>query len=135
LQFTEDALELAHLFLRDDNRHSRQGQTAGAEDVLDPQSDPARLRAFFVHPGWARRGLGRDLLAASEAAIKAAGFQRVELVATLAGEPLYASCGYTVAERYDVPLAGGLSLPVVRMTRHLNRHRSGGSGDPTIRTG
>ena len=99
------------------------GRAAGDDDLIDPQFDPARIRAFFVHPAWARRGIGRTLLEACETAIKEAGFQRVELVATLAGEPLYASCGYTVAERYDVPMPGGLALGVVRMTRDLSNHR------------
>jgi GNAT superfamily N-acetyltransferase len=86
---------------------------------LDPQRDPARVRAFFVHPAWARRGIGRSILAACERAIREAGFRKVELVATLPGETLYASFGYTPVERYAVAMTGGLSLPVVRMTRRL----------------
>lgn len=85
--------------------------------ALDPQRDPARIRAFFIHPDWARRGLGRSLLLACEDALRAAGFRRAELVATLAGEPLYAAFGYTATERYDAPLPGGLTLPVVRMAK------------------
>jgi GNAT superfamily N-acetyltransferase len=92
---------------------------AGEDAALDPACDPARIRAFFVHPQWARRGLGRALLAACEAAIVAAGFRRAVLVATLAGEPLYAAGGYRVEERYDAPLPGGLALPVVRMGRRF----------------
>jgi len=88
-----------------------------AEPALDPACDPARIRAFFVHPDWARRGIGRLILSACESAIQAAGFKDAVLVATLAGEPLYASFGYAVADRYEVPLAEGLVLPVVRMTR------------------
>ena len=87
---------------------------------LDPQRDPARVRAFFVHPAWARRGIGRSILAACECAICAAGFRTVELVATLSGEPLYASFGYGSAERYAVAMSGGLGLPVVRMTKRLD---------------
>jgi GNAT superfamily N-acetyltransferase len=86
---------------------------------LDPTRDSARIRAFFVHPAWARRGIGRALLAQCETAIKSAGFRTAELVATLAGEPLYASCSYNVVERYTVPLTGELTLPVVRMTKRL----------------
>jgi GNAT superfamily N-acetyltransferase len=92
---------------------------AGQDELLDPQSDPARIRAFFVHPDFARRGIGRAILEACEEAIPRAGFGRIELVATLAGEPLYAACGYRVVERYETPLANGLSLPVVRMSKHL----------------
>jgi len=103
-------------------RRSLFGGDQGRAEIdpeLDPQHDPARIRAFFVHPAWARRGLGRSILAACERAIREAGFQTVDLVATLAGEPLYASCGYRPVERYEIALAGGLSLPVVRMTRRL----------------
>lgn len=89
----------------------------GEDAALDPALDPARIRAFFVHPDWARRGLGRALLTACETALRAAGFRSAVLVATLAGEPLYAAFGYAVEERYEVPLAGGLALPAVRMNK------------------
>lgn len=92
-----------------------------AEDAaLNPAHDPARIRAFFVHPDWARRGIGRLILSACESAICAAGFCDAVLVATLAGEPLYASFGYTVAERYEVPLSDSLTLPVVRMAKRFD---------------
>jgi GNAT superfamily N-acetyltransferase len=84
-------------------------------DELAPRKDPARIRAFFVHPNFARRGIGRSILFACEDAARAAGFTRLELVATLAGEPLYAKFGYSVIERYEAPLVDGLTLPVVRM--------------------
>jgi len=90
------------------------------EPELDPQHNPARIRAFFVHPAWARRGIGRSILAACERAIRKAGFQTADLVATLTGEPLYASFGYTPVERFKVTLGDGLTLPVVRMTRRLS---------------
>ena len=91
----------------------------GEDAPLDPAHDSARIRAFFVHPEWARRGVGRALLTACETALCAAGFREAVLVATLAGEPLYEAFGYLVAERYEVPLAGGLTLPVVRMTKRF----------------
>jgi GNAT superfamily N-acetyltransferase len=92
-----------------------------SEDVaIDPTRDPARIRAFFVHPDWTRRGMGRAILSACESAARSAGFRQAVLVATLAGEPLYAACGYAVAERYEVALPGGLGLPVVRMTKPLD---------------
>jgi GNAT superfamily N-acetyltransferase len=84
---------------------------------LDPACDPARIRAFFVHPAWARRGVGRSILISCEQAITAAGFRVIDLVATLTGEPLYAAFGWEPVERYEVPLTGGLTLPVVRMTK------------------
>jgi GNAT superfamily N-acetyltransferase len=94
---------------------------AGEDGLLDPRSDAARVRAFFVHPSWARRGIGRAIMVACEQAIEQAGFRAVDIVATLAGEPLYATFGYAVVERYGIPLAGGLKLPVVRMTKKIER--------------
>lgn len=90
---------------------------AGEDGLLDPKSDPARIRAFFIHPNWARRGIGRSILVACEAAIRQARFQKIELVATLTGEPLYAANGYSVVECYEVPMSDGLALPVVKMAK------------------
>jgi len=92
---------------------------AGEDAELNPQTDPARIRAFFVHPGWARRGIGRSILLQSEAAVLNAGFRQAELIATLTGEPLYARFGYEVMERYEAPMSNELSLPVVRMTKRF----------------
>ena len=94
---------------------------AEPDPELDPLRESARIRAFFVHPAWARRGIGRSILAASEGAMRKAGFSAVELVATLAGEPLYASFGYASVEKYEIVMTGGSSLPVVRMTKRLVR--------------
>jgi N-acetylglutamate synthase-like GNAT family acetyltransferase len=92
-----------------------------AEDTrLDPRRDPARIRAFFVHPEWARRGIGKSILKACEEAIVAAQFLTADLVATLAGEPLYAAFDYSVIERYEIPMANSLHLPVVRMTKSFS---------------
>lgn len=96
---------------------------ADEEALLDPARDAARIRAFFVHPDFARRGIGRAILGACESAMRAAGFREAVLVATLAGEPLYAACGYAVRERYEVALAGNLGLPVVRMAKGLGGAR------------
>lgn len=95
------------------------GRDPVESSLLDPARDPARIRAFFVHPDWARRGIGARIMNACEQAIAHAGFRSIELVATLAGEPLYAAFDYAVVERYDIPLAGGLALPVVRMVKIL----------------
>ena len=91
----------------------------GEDELIDPARDPARIRAFFVHPNFARRGIGRALLAACESAIVAAKFSNAELVATLAGEPLYAAFAYEAVERYEVPMPGGLALPVVKMRKQF----------------
>ena len=92
---------------------------SGQDELIDPACDPARVRAFFVHPSLARRGIGRAILKACEQAILENGFRTAELVATLAGQPLYAAFAYRVVERYEVPLAGGLMLPVVRMSKQF----------------
>ena len=92
-------------------------QTNRDDAELDPAHDAARIRAFFVHPAWARRGVGRAILEECEKAIRAAGFKAIELAATLPGEPFYAAFNYASGERSDVPLANGLSLSIVRMTK------------------
>jgi N-acetylglutamate synthase-like GNAT family acetyltransferase len=87
------------------------------DDMLDPTRDAARIRAFFVHPSCARQGIGKSILKACEDALVSAHFVKADLVATLAGEPLYAAHGYSVIERYEIPLANSLSLPAVRMSK------------------
>lgn len=87
--------------------------------LLDPARHPARVRAFFVQPEFARRGLARAILEACENAIRAAGFRRIELGATLPGVPFYRAFDYQESERLEVPLINGLSLPIVRMTKNL----------------
>ena len=78
------------------------------------------IRAFFVHPDHARRGIGRRLLELSEAAAAAAGFQRIEIVATLSGVPLYASFHYETVERFNIALPHGENMRVERMRkRHI----------------
>ena len=94
-------------------------QTGRDDAELDPAREPARIRAFFVHPDWARRGIGHAILEVCEKAIREAGFSSIELAATLPGEPFYAAFKYSALERYDVPLTNGLSLPVVRMRKYL----------------
>jgi GNAT superfamily N-acetyltransferase len=93
-------------------------RTKKAEDPLrDPCTEPAVIRAFFVNPDFARRGIGRELMRWSEREAIAAGFSSIEIIATLAGEPLYGACGYITLERYSIDLVNGLTLPVVRMKR------------------
>jgi len=87
------------------------------DTLLDPSVEPARIRAFFVHPSSARRGIGSLLMRACEEAAIAEGFSRLELVATLTGEPLYRAHGFQAVERFEVPLPNGARLPVVRMTK------------------
>jgi GNAT superfamily N-acetyltransferase len=94
------------------------------DKLLDPQQDAARVRAFFVHPNWARRGIGRSIMTACEKALVEAGFRSAVIVATLAGEPLFASFGYAAVERYELKMNNGLGLPVVRMTKEMKPGRS-----------
>ena len=88
---------------------------AREDSLLDPAREPARIRAFFVHPDWARRGIGAMILDACEAAAIAAGFTRLEMGATLTGVPFYKAKGYAAMEELDVPLGNGERLRIVRM--------------------
>jgi N-acetylglutamate synthase-like GNAT family acetyltransferase len=88
-----------------------------SEDTLrDPETEPAMIRAFFVHPDYTRQGIGRHFIKLCEAAIIQAGFKSIEIVATLAGEPLYTACGYKSIDRLNIPLPSGEFLAVVRMS-------------------
>ena len=89
--------------------------TAREDSLLDPRHDAAKIRAFFIHPDWARRGIGTLLLDTCEAAARSAGFSRFEMGATLTGAKLFGAKGYAPIENLDVPLPNGLSLPVIRM--------------------
>jgi GNAT superfamily N-acetyltransferase len=85
--------------------------------LLDPQIDAAKIRAFFVHPAWARQGIGSRILELCEEAARAEGFTRFEMGATLTGVPLYKRWGYAEIERIELPLANGAFLPIVRMAK------------------
>jgi GNAT superfamily N-acetyltransferase len=87
----------------------------GPDPLLDPATEPARIRAFFVHPDAARRGHGRRLMDACFEAAREAGFRTLELVSTLPGEPLYLASGFSVETRFDLHLPGGIDVPVSRM--------------------
>lgn len=95
-------------------------QVLGREDsLLDTQVDAAKIRAFFIHPAWARRGLGSLILEACEKAAHAAGFTRLEMGATLTGVPFYQARGYVALETISVPLPQGNSMPIVRMGKQI----------------
>ncbi len=92
----------------------------GREDaLLDPAVDAAKIRAFFVHPDWARRGLGAMILRHCERIALEAGFSRCEMGATLSGVPFYQTHGYQSEERVELPLPNGESLPILKMTKKL----------------
>jgi GNAT superfamily N-acetyltransferase len=93
---------------------------SGREDsLLDPQQDAAKIRAFFVHPKWVRRGIGSMILEVCERAAASAGFTRFEMGATLTGVALYRARGYVPLEHLDVPLKNGASLAVIRMEKRM----------------
>jgi GNAT superfamily N-acetyltransferase len=92
-------------------------QVGRQSEALDPAHDAARIRAFFVHPQWARRGLGRALLELCEREVRAAGFASAALVATLPGERLYRACGYTSEGQQRYPLGQGRDIVFVPMRK------------------
>jgi GNAT superfamily N-acetyltransferase len=101
-------------------------QWSGREDLLlDPRHDAAKIRAFFIHPTWARQGVGTLILDACEAAARAAGFTRFEMGATLTGVKLFGVKGYAPVKRMDVPLDDGEVLPIVQMEKRDPRDRKG----------
>jgi len=85
--------------------------------LLDPAIEAARIRAFYVHPQWSRKGVGSRILTACEEAAQAADFRKVELVATLPGEPLYLARGYERVGAMQIGTPDGESLPMFRMTK------------------
>jgi GNAT superfamily N-acetyltransferase len=88
-----------------------------ADPLLNPATDAARIRAFFVHPQYARQGVGRQLIKVCEDAAAANGFKIIELGATLPGVPLYEAMGYHAIERVDATLPDGVVLEIVKMRR------------------
>ena len=89
--------------------------TVRDDDLLDPATEAGKIRAFFVHPNWTRKGLGGILLRACEDAAKAAGFAKVEMGATLSGVLFYAASGYRKLEEVDEHLENGVMMKVVKM--------------------
>jgi len=95
-------------------------QFRGREDsLLDPEHEAAKIRAFFVHPDWARRGIGSLILDACEHAARDAGFTRLEMGATLTGVPFYRARGYVESGHLTVALPQGESLAIVRMDKRI----------------
>jgi GNAT superfamily N-acetyltransferase len=86
--------------------------------LLDPARDAARVRAMYTHPTFIRRGVGRLILTLCEDAARSEGFTSVELMATMAGEPLYRACGFEAVEEV-VDNRGGAGVPLLRMRKAL----------------
>lgn len=98
---------------RGDQWHGRE------ELLLDPLVEAAKIRAFFIHPSWARRGIGTRILEACEQAAVGAGFRRLEMAATLTGAKFYEARGYERRETFEVQLGEGRRLEVVRMEKEV----------------
>jgi len=94
--------------------------TAGRDArLLDPASEPARVRAMYTSPAFTRRGVGRKILEMCESAARAEGFKSVELGATMGGKPLYEACGYKPIELMMVPTPNGVQVPILRMGKPI----------------
>ncbi|MBG1259555.1 GNAT family N-acetyltransferase [Nostoc commune] len=95
------------------------------EDILlNPNIEPAKIRAFFVHPAWVRRGIGSQIMRKCEVAAIEAGFKTIEIIATLAGEPLYRKFGYQTSQQFEILLPNKNVLPVIRMVKNFSEIHS-----------
>jgi GNAT superfamily N-acetyltransferase len=104
---------------RRDKLYTGSGIVAGEARLLDPATEPARVRAMFVRSDWTRRGLGRRILEACEAAAKAEGFRMLALMSTLPGLPLYESYGFRVLERVDITMPDGVTIGGASMEKPI----------------
>jgi GNAT superfamily N-acetyltransferase len=98
------------------------GSGDGGDDarLLEPATEPARVRAMFVRDDWTRRGLGRRIIDACEEAARREGFGRMALSATLPGVPLYQACGFEPLEEVDTVLVDGVRLRCVAMEKPID---------------
>ena len=87
--------------------------------LLDPEINPARVRAMYTHPHYVRRGIGRLVLSLCEAAAAREGFRSLELIATAAGEPLFCAYGFSEIERIELPTSKGVSVPCARISKKV----------------
>ena len=99
--------------------HAGAGDAPGDDRLLDPRTEPARVRAMFVRSDWTRRGLGRAILESCERAARAEGFTRLALMATLPGEQLYRACGFEPTARPMLTLPDGVQVQGVAMERAI----------------
>lgn len=100
--------------------HAGRGAAADDDRLLDPRTEPARVRAMFVRSDWTRRGLGRAIIDACADAARAEGFTTLALMATLPGEPLYRACGFRETGRTMVVTPDGVALEGVTMQRAID---------------
>jgi len=94
--------------------------TAGRDArMLDPLTEPARIRAMYTHPDFGRQGIATTILSMCTGAARRAGFRNLELMATVSGEPLYAALGFSEIERIQISTSGGPKVPLIRMGRKI----------------
>ncbi len=89
------------------------------DPLLDPKTNAARIRAFYVHPQWSRKGIGRRIIKECEEAALQQGFTKLELLATLPGQPLYSALGYSIVEPAQIKTPDGNTLGGFRMEKRL----------------
>jgi GNAT superfamily N-acetyltransferase len=104
---------------RRDRLYAGSGESDSDERLLDPVTEPAKVRAMFVRPDWTRRGLGRRIIDECERAARAEGFERLALLATLPGVPLYTACGFEPLEELEATLEDGVVVPCVAMEKPI----------------
>jgi GNAT superfamily N-acetyltransferase len=104
---------------RRDKFYTGSGDAAGDARLLEPATEPARVRAMFTRSDWTRRGLGRRILEACEEAAKREGFRKLALGATLSGLPLYLAYGFEPVEEFDVTMPDGVKIPCVAMEKPI----------------
>jgi len=105
---------------RRDRLYTGSGESDGDGRLLDPATEPAKVRAMFVRDDWTRRGLGRRILEECEAAARDEGFERLALLATLPGVPLYLAYGFEPLEEVEVALSDGVTLACVAMAKPID---------------
>ena len=115
----DDELVACGGWSRRDKLYTGSGESATDARLLDPATEPARVRAMFVRSDWTRRGLGTMILEASEAAAAAEGFRSLSLMATEPGVPLYQRYGFTVVEQAQVPMPDGCSITCTAMEKPI----------------
>ncbi len=104
---------------RRDRLYTGSGASEDDGRLLDPASEPAKVRAMFVRGDWTRRGLGRRIIDECEGAARAEGFRRLSLLATLPGVPLYTACGFEPVEEVEIALEDGVSIACLAMEKQI----------------
>jgi len=115
----EDELVACGGWSRRERLYTGSGESGGDTRILEPATEPAKVRAMFVRADWTRRGLGRRIVEACEAAAREEGYRRLALLATLPGVPLYQACGFEPIEALEVALVDGVTLACVAMEKSI----------------